>query len=95
MAGANGSSRWTDALLDRMQSTGDDCVDKRVRKVFEDGGVDAVNDIMRRLVRNDQPVPEELPAEIRDYLAGAWPCPSGPTWERSSAGSSYTRHGAS
>jgi hypothetical protein len=52
-----------------MQNTGDDCVDKRVRKVFEDGGVDAVNDIMRTLVRNDQPVPEELPAEIRDYLA--------------------------
>jgi hypothetical protein len=69
MAGANGSSKWTDTLLDRMQNTGDERADKPVRKVFEAGGVDAVNEIMRTLVRNDQPVPEELPPEIRDYLA--------------------------
>jgi hypothetical protein len=68
MAGANGSSRWTDALLDRMQNTGDEFADKAVRAVFKAGGVDAVNAIMRTLVRNDQPVPEALPAEIRDYL---------------------------
>jgi ER-bound oxygenase mpaB/B'/Rubber oxygenase, catalytic domain len=68
MAGANGSPRWTDALLDRMQNTGDEFADEAVRAVFKAGGVDAVNAIMRTLVRNDQPVPEALPAEIRDYL---------------------------
>jgi len=69
MAGANGSSKWTDELLDRMQNTGDECADKPVRKVFEAGGVDAVNEIMHTLVRNDQLVPEQLPPEIQDYLA--------------------------
>ncbi len=69
MASANRSSKWTDALLDRMQNTGDELADKPVGKVFEAGGVDAVNAIMRTLVRNDQPVPDELPPEIRDYLA--------------------------
>ena len=69
MASANRSSKWTDALLDRMQNTGDELADKPVGKVFEAGGVDAVNAIMRTLVRNDQPVPDELPPQIRDYLA--------------------------
>jgi hypothetical protein len=69
MAGANGSSRWTDALLDRMQKTGDELADEAVGAVYKAGGVDAVNTIMQTLVRNDQPVPEELPPEIRDYLA--------------------------
>jgi ER-bound oxygenase mpaB/B'/Rubber oxygenase, catalytic domain len=69
MAGANGSSKWTDALLDRMRKTGDELADKPVKKVLDSGGVDAVNALLRTLVRNDQPVPEELPAEIRDYLA--------------------------
>jgi ER-bound oxygenase mpaB/B'/Rubber oxygenase, catalytic domain len=69
MTGANGSSKWTDALLDRMRKTGDELADKPVKKVLDSGGVDAVNALLRTLVRNDQPVPEELPAEIRDYLA--------------------------
>src|SRR6201998_4545901 len=75
MAGANESSKWTDAVLDRMRNTGDELADKPVRAVYEAGGVDAVNAIMRTLVRNDQPVSEELPAEIRDYLAEAQPLP--------------------
>src|ERR1700756_2420128 len=69
MAGADGSSKWTDALLDRMRKTGDELADKPVKKVLDSGGVDAVNALLRTLVRNDQPVPEELPAEIQDYLA--------------------------
>jgi hypothetical protein len=75
MAGANESSRWTDALLDRMRKTGDELADKPVAAVFKANGVDAVNAIMRTLVRNDQPVPEELPPEIRAYLAEAQPLP--------------------
>ena len=75
MAGANGSSKWTDALLDRMRNTGDELADEPVRAVFRAGGVDPVNAIMRTLVRNDQPVPEELPPEIRAYRAEAQPLP--------------------
>ena len=75
MAGANGNSRWTDALLDRMRNVGDPVADAPVAAVLERGGVDAVSAIMRTLVRADQPVPEELPEEIRAYLAETLPLP--------------------
>ena len=75
MAGANGTSRWTDALLDRMRELGDPVADEPVAAVLDRGGVDAVNAMMRTLVRVDQPVPEELPDEIRAYLAETLPLP--------------------
>jgi len=75
MAGANESSRWTDALLNRMRNTGDELADKTVQAVFDRDGVDAVNAIMHTLVRNDQPVPEALPPEIQAYLADSRPLP--------------------
>ncbi len=68
MAGTDGNARWTDALLDQMREFGDPVADKPVAAVLERGGVDAVNAMMRTLVRADQPVPQELPDEIRDYL---------------------------
>jgi hypothetical protein len=68
VAGANGGSRWTDALLDRMRQLGDPLADGPVAAVLERGGVDAVNAMMQTLVRVDQPVPEEMPDEIRAYL---------------------------
>jgi hypothetical protein len=46
MAGANGGSRWTDALLDRMRQLGDPLADGPVAAVLERGGVDAVNAMM-------------------------------------------------
>jgi ER-bound oxygenase mpaB/B'/Rubber oxygenase, catalytic domain len=75
MAGANGSPRWTDALLDRMRELGDPVADRPVAAVLERGGVDAVNAIMRTLVRVDQPVPDQLPDELRDYLVSTLPLP--------------------
>src|ERR1700761_4553906 len=65
MAGANGSSRWTDALLDHMRELGDPVADMPVAAVLERGGVDAVNAMMQTLVRVDQLVPAALPDEIR------------------------------
>jgi hypothetical protein len=61
MAGANGSSRWTDALLDRMRELGDPVADEPVAAVLERGGADAVSALMQTLVRVDQLVPEALP----------------------------------
>lgn len=68
MVGATGSSRWTDELLDGMRQLGDPVADMRVAAVLERGGVEAVNAIMRTLVRLEQPVPEQLPEELKDYL---------------------------
>jgi hypothetical protein len=75
MPGANGSSRWTDKLLDRMRELGDPVADEPVAAVLERGGLDAVSAIMQTLVRVDQPVPEELPEELRDYLVKTLPLP--------------------
>ncbi len=75
MPGADGSSTWTDALLDRMRTVGDPVADAPVAAVFERGGVDAVNATMRTLVRTDQPVPAELPEELRAYLTETLPLP--------------------
>jgi hypothetical protein len=72
MAGANGGPRWNDALLDRMRELGDPVADKPVAAVLERGGVEAVNAMMRTLVRVDQPVPGALPDEIRDYLVAGF-----------------------
>jgi ER-bound oxygenase mpaB/B'/Rubber oxygenase, catalytic domain len=75
MARANRSSRWTDALLDRMRELGDPVADTPVAAVLERGGVDAVDAIMQTLVRVDQPMPEQLPAELQDYLIKTLPLP--------------------
>ena len=44
MAGANGGSRWTDALLDPMRELGDPLADGPVAAVLERGGVDPLLD---------------------------------------------------
>ena len=75
MAGASRSSRWTDALLDRMRELGDPMADAPVAAVLERADVDAVNAIMHTLVRTDQPVPDQLPDDIRAYLAETLPLP--------------------
>jgi hypothetical protein len=75
MADTNGSARWTDALLDHMRELADPVADAPVAAVLDRGGVDAVNDIMRTLVRVEQPVPEELPDELQAYLLQTLPLP--------------------
>ena len=73
MAGATGGSKWSDALLDPMRELGDPLADGPVAAVLERGGADAVNALMQTLVRVDQPVPEEMPDEIRAYLVETLP----------------------
>ncbi len=75
MAGADGNCRWTDALLDRMREIADPVADEPVAAILERGGAEEVSAMMRTLVRVDQPVPEQLPEEIRAYLAATLPLP--------------------
>jgi hypothetical protein len=62
------SERWTDAVLDRMRGEGDPLADATVRAVFEKGEVAAVNDLLTRLVRNDDVPAGPWPAAMQDYL---------------------------
>jgi hypothetical protein len=75
MASAQGRSRWTDAFLDEKRQKTDKPADDAVAAVFEQGGVDAVNDVMQTLVRTEQPVPDALPEQLKDYLRDTLPLP--------------------
>src|SRR5881227_1176448 len=67
--------RWGDAFLDRMRTLGDPVADGPVGAVLDRGGVDAVNEVMRTLVRTDQPVPRELPDDLQSYLVSTLALP--------------------
>jgi hypothetical protein len=75
MAGGEKISRWTDTLLDEMRQLGDPLADEPVAAVLDRGGIGAVNALMKTLVRTDQPIPAELPPELRDYLTRTLPLP--------------------
>jgi Dyp-type peroxidase family len=66
---ASTDDRWSDALLDPMRAVGDPVADEAVAAVFARGQVEAVHHLMNTLVTNDQPPPESLPPELKDYLA--------------------------
>ncbi|HTX39849.1 MAG TPA: oxygenase MpaB family protein [Bryobacteraceae bacterium] len=70
-AGSTPAGKWTDASLDQMRTIGDPLADGVVAELFESGGVYRVWEVMKTLVQNDHPAPEQLPAQMRDYLAAA------------------------
>lgn len=63
-----GADLWTNAYLDQMRQTGDPLADDVVTHLFESGGIFSVIDLMKTLIVNDHPTPEELPPVLRDYL---------------------------
>ncbi len=60
--------RWTADLLDRMRRAGDPLADSTVRAVFDKGEVAAVNELLTRLVRNDDIPPGPWPPQVAEYL---------------------------
>ncbi len=65
------SSSWTKQTLDPLRLLGDPLADEVIAKLFAEGDVAAVNAVMRDFVVNEYPVPEALPAVLRDYFATA------------------------
>src|SRR2546427_62839 len=68
-------NRWTGGVLDEMRQTADPLGDRTVAALFENSGMDSVNSLWDRLLKNDQIPPEGLPREIQTYLqqSGALP----------------------
>jgi|GEM_PF-894068 len=60
---------WTDDFLDGKRQMGDSLADKAAQELFENGAVQAVNELMKTLVRNDDLIPESLPPVIRYFLS--------------------------
>lgn len=60
--------RWDDAFLEGMRQVGDPLADAVVTEVVESHGIGRVNEMMGSLVRNDDIVPDDMPAVVRSYL---------------------------
>ena len=58
----------TDAFLDEKRKQGDPLADVVVGKLIDTGEIEVVDRDLLRLLRNDQLVPEDMPAPLRDYL---------------------------
>lgn len=52
-----------------MRHTGDPLADNVIAELFADGNLGPVNSLMKNLIVNEFPVPEDLPPVVRDYLA--------------------------
>jgi len=59
----------SDAFLDEARHRGDPLADELVQKIFTNGSVDRVNELMRTLVHNGDLIPTSLPDEVEEYLA--------------------------
>jgi ER-bound oxygenase mpaB/B'/Rubber oxygenase, catalytic domain len=68
--------RWTGDLLDRMRQAGDPLADSTVRAVFDKGEVAAVNELLTRLVRNDDIPAGPWPPQLAEYLRLSGQLPS-------------------
>ena len=59
---------WTSESLQPLRIIGDPLADTVIAELFADGGVQAMNTLMSGFVANEHPVPDNLPAPVRDYL---------------------------
>ena len=60
--------RYDDPTLDRLRRLGDPVPDRIVADLAQGGNTDAVNALLRNLVRNAQSVPAALPDDIETWL---------------------------
>ena len=60
--------RYDDPTLDRLRRLGDPVPDRIVADLARGGSTDAVNGLLRHLVRNAQPAPTALPDEVEAWL---------------------------
>jgi hypothetical protein len=81
--------RWSDEFLDEMRTIGDPPADAVVAALFADGEVDAVDRLMKTLVRNDGMPPKKLPRVVRDYLAATDDLPDWADPQRIRAGEQF------
>jgi ER-bound oxygenase mpaB/B'/Rubber oxygenase, catalytic domain len=62
------TASWTAETLQPLRDMGDPLADAVIAELFSDGGLQAMNTLMAGFVANEHPVPENLPAPVRNYL---------------------------
>lgn len=60
--------RWTDDELNAARQRTDLTAEKVVSAIFARGDLAAVNDLLSKIFVSDEPIPEGLPQEARDYF---------------------------
>ena len=68
--------RWSDALLDEMRQRTDPTADSVVEQLFTQGSIGAVNEVLGKLFRSDEPMPQGLPEVVRVYFDDTAALPS-------------------
>lgn len=58
----------SDAMLDSMLTLGDPIADAAIAEAFELGQVHRVNDLLEGFDQNGEPVPADLPPQLRQYF---------------------------
>jgi len=76
MPPGGGSARWSNSLLESSRQVCDPPADDVVRRLFADGEIRLVNDLMARLVRDDQLDPTGLPTVVQEFLAASSQLPA-------------------
>jgi hypothetical protein len=59
---------WTDTFLDEMRTKGDALADDVIARLFAEGKVNAVNQLMRSMVENDDIPSKDLPPYVIEYI---------------------------
>ncbi|WP_434385403.1 oxygenase MpaB family protein [Melittangium boletus] len=62
------SSLWTHDFMDEMRLQGDPLADGVIEKLFADGSVASVNQLLHTLVGNDDLPSNKLPVDVQQYL---------------------------
>ena len=68
--------KWTGPFLDQMRLTADPLADDVVGALFKNHDIDAVNNLWTQLLHHDGIPEQDLPEEIRPYLAASGALPS-------------------
>lgn len=74
--------RYTDALLDTLRQEGDPEPEAVVLELAREGQTEAVNDLLRQLIYNEQPVPAALPDRVEAWLQATSQLPAGTDLQR-------------
>src|SRR5690349_21746092 len=59
---------YTEEVLDALRQEGDPLADRVIAEIHATGVGGAVNGVLRQLMENDQPIPDNVPPLVREYL---------------------------
>lgn len=86
--------RYSDAVLDQLRQQADPLPDQLIADLEAGGELDAVNDILRKLLLNSQGIPPELPDPIENWLRQTDKLPAGTDEARlNRAAALFVEHG--